>query len=92
MSKTEKWRDLKLPLTPAVVTSLPFSALVSALLPRAGWRVMFAIGGVGALIAFGTCVKPCRNRPVGWSRSAATKKLRPCCSKSTAGLLCSVTL
>jgi putative MFS transporter len=53
MSKTGKWRDLKLPMTPAVVTSLPFSALVSALLiPRAGWRVMFAIGGVGALIAW----------------------------------------
>ena len=33
-------------LNGAVVTSLPFSALVSALLiPRAGWRVMFAIGG-----------------------------------------------
>lgn len=31
MSKTGKWRDLKLLMTPAVVTSLPFSALVSAL-------------------------------------------------------------
>jgi len=40
-------------LNGAVVTSLPFSALVSALLiPRAGWRVMFAIGGVGALIVW----------------------------------------
>jgi putative MFS transporter len=40
-------------LNGAVVTSLPFSALVSALLiPRLGWRVMFAIGGVGALIVW----------------------------------------
>jgi putative MFS transporter len=38
-------------LNGAVVTSLPFSALVSALvIPQAGWRVMFAIGGVAALI------------------------------------------
>jgi MFS transporter, putative metabolite:H+ symporter len=40
-------------LNGAVVISLPFSALVSALLiPRLGWRVMFAIGGVGALIVW----------------------------------------
>jgi putative MFS transporter len=40
-------------LNGAVVTSLPFSALVSALLiPRLGWRVMFAIGGVGAFIVW----------------------------------------
>ena len=36
-----------------MVTGLPFSALVSALLiPRAGRRVMLAIGGVGALIVW----------------------------------------
>ncbi|HEY1471587.1 MAG TPA: MFS transporter [Candidatus Acidoferrum sp.] len=40
-------------LNGTVVSSLPFSALVSALLiPRVGWRVMFAIGGVGALIVW----------------------------------------
>lgn len=35
-------------LNGAVVTSLPFGAS-ALLIPRAGWRVMFAIGGVGAL-------------------------------------------
>ncbi len=36
-----------------VVISLPISALASALLiPRFGWRLMFVIGGVGALIVW----------------------------------------
>ncbi len=40
-------------LNAAVVTSLPVSALASTLLiPRMGWRVMFVIGGVGALIVW----------------------------------------
>ena len=38
-------------LNAVVVTSLPVSALASTLIiPRFGWRVMFVIGGVGALI------------------------------------------
>jgi putative MFS transporter len=38
-------------LNVVVVTSLPISALASALIiPRFGWRTMFVIGGVGALI------------------------------------------
>lgn len=38
-------------LNVVVVTSLPISALGSALIiPRFGWRTMFVIGGVGALI------------------------------------------
>ena len=40
-------------LNAVVVTSLPISALASALLiPRFGWRIMFIIGGVGALIVW----------------------------------------
>jgi putative MFS transporter len=40
-------------LNAVVVTSLPISALVSALLiPRVGWRIMFIIGGIGALIVW----------------------------------------
>jgi putative MFS transporter len=40
-------------LNAVVVTSLPISALASALLiPRFGWRLMFVIGGVGALIVW----------------------------------------
>jgi putative MFS transporter len=40
-------------LNAVVVTSLPVSALVSTfLIPRVGWRVMFVIGGVGALIVW----------------------------------------
>jgi putative MFS transporter len=36
-----------------VVSSLPVSALASTLLiPRVGWRVMFVIGGVGAMIVW----------------------------------------
>jgi putative MFS transporter len=38
-------------LNVVVVTSLPISALASALIiPRFGWRTMFVIGGAGALI------------------------------------------
>ena len=37
----------------AVVSSLPISALVSTLLvPRFGWRIMFILGGLGALIVW----------------------------------------
>jgi MFS transporter, putative metabolite:H+ symporter len=40
-------------LNAVIVTSLPVSALVSTLLvPRYGWRLMFVIGGVGALIVW----------------------------------------
>ena len=40
-------------LNAVVVTSLPISALVSTLLiPRVGWRIMFVIGGIGALIVW----------------------------------------
>jgi len=40
-------------LNAAVVVSLPISALASTLLiPRTGWRIMFVIGGVGALIVW----------------------------------------
>lgn len=40
-------------LNAVVVTSLPISALISALLiPHFGWRIMFVIGGVGALIVW----------------------------------------
>ena len=40
-------------LNAVVVTSLPISALASAvLIPRFGWRIMFVIGGVGALIVW----------------------------------------
>ena len=40
-------------LNAVVVTSLPISALASAvLIPRFGWRLMFIIGGVGALIVW----------------------------------------
>jgi len=40
-------------LNAVVVTSLPISALVSALLiPHVGWRIMFVIGGIGALIVW----------------------------------------
>ena len=40
-------------LNVAVVSSLPLSALASTLLiPRTGWRVMFVIGGIGALIVW----------------------------------------
>ena len=40
-------------LNAVVVTSLPVSALVSTLLiPRVGWRIMFVIGGIGALIVW----------------------------------------
>jgi len=40
-------------LNAVVVTSLPVSALASTLLiPRFGWRLMFVIGGVGALIVW----------------------------------------
>jgi putative MFS transporter len=40
-------------LNAVVVTSLPISALASAvLIPRFGWRIMFIIGGVGALIVW----------------------------------------
>jgi len=40
-------------LNAAVVTSLPVSALASTLLiPRIGWRVMFVIGGIGAMIVW----------------------------------------
>ena len=40
-------------LNAVVVASLPVSALASALLiPRFGWRLMFVIGGVGALIVW----------------------------------------
>ena len=37
----------------SVVTSLPISALLGTLLiPRFGWRLMFLIGGVGALVVW----------------------------------------
>ena len=37
----------------AVVSSLPISALMSTLLvPRFGWRIMFVLGGLGALIVW----------------------------------------
>jgi len=40
-------------LSVAVVTSLPFSSLLSALIiPRLGWRAMFVIGGLGALFVW----------------------------------------
>jgi MFS transporter, putative metabolite:H+ symporter len=40
-------------LNALVVTSLPVSALASTvLIPRFGWRLMFIIGGVGALIVW----------------------------------------
>jgi MFS transporter, putative metabolite:H+ symporter len=40
-------------LNAVVVTSLPISALASVfLIPRFGWRIMFIIGGVGALIVW----------------------------------------
>lgn len=40
-------------LNAVVVTSLPISALASAvLIPRFGWRIMFVIGGIGALIVW----------------------------------------
>jgi MFS transporter, putative metabolite:H+ symporter len=40
-------------LNAVVVTSLPISALASVfLIPRFGWRIMFVIGGVGALIVW----------------------------------------
>jgi putative MFS transporter len=40
-------------LSVAVVTSLPFSALASALIiPRFGWRAMFLLGGLGALVVW----------------------------------------
>src|SRR5258708_1951551 len=40
-------------LNAVVVISLPISALASAvLIPRFGWRIMFVIGGVGALIVW----------------------------------------
>ena len=40
-------------LNACVVLSLPVSALASVLLiPRVGWRIMFVIGGVGALIVW----------------------------------------
>lgn len=40
-------------LNAAVVSSLPVSALASTLLiPRLGWRIMFVIGGVGAMIVW----------------------------------------
>ena len=40
-------------LSVTVVSSLPISALASTLLiPRFGWRVMFVIGGLGALIVW----------------------------------------
>ena len=40
-------------LSVAVVTSLPFSALLSALIiPKLGWRAMFVIGGLGALFVW----------------------------------------
>ncbi|HXL21662.1 MAG TPA: MFS transporter [Candidatus Dormibacteraeota bacterium] len=40
-------------LSIAVVTSLPFSALASALIiPRFGWRAMFLLGGLGALVVW----------------------------------------
>jgi MFS transporter, putative metabolite:H+ symporter len=40
-------------LSVAVVTSLPFSSLASTLIvPRFGWRAMFALGGLGALVVW----------------------------------------
>src|ERR1700752_264109 len=40
-------------LNAVVVTSLPISALAGVfLIPRFGWRIMFIIGGVGALIVW----------------------------------------
>jgi MFS transporter, putative metabolite:H+ symporter len=40
-------------LNACVVLSLPVSALASVvLIPRVGWRIMFVIGGVGALIVW----------------------------------------
>ena len=40
-------------LSVAVVTSLPISALASALIiPRFGWRAMFLLGGLGALVVW----------------------------------------
>jgi putative MFS transporter len=40
-------------LSATVVSSLPITALVSTLLiPRFGWRVMFVLGGLGALIVW----------------------------------------
>jgi putative MFS transporter len=40
-------------LNAVVVTSLPISALASALfIPRFGWRIMFVIGGIGALVVW----------------------------------------
>jgi putative MFS transporter len=40
-------------LSVAVVTSLPFSALASAvIIPRFGWRAMFLLGGLGALVVW----------------------------------------
>lgn len=45
-----KWSGI---LNTCVVLSLPVSALASALLiPRIGWRIMFVIGGAGALIVW----------------------------------------
>jgi MFS transporter, putative metabolite:H+ symporter len=40
-------------LSVAVVSSLPVSALLSSLIiPRLGWRAMFVIGGLGALVVW----------------------------------------
>lgn len=40
-------------LSVAVVSSLPISALISTLvIPRAGWRAMFVLGGLGALVVW----------------------------------------
>ncbi len=40
-------------LSVAVVSSLPISALISTLvIPRVGWRAMFILGGLGALVVW----------------------------------------
>ncbi|HET8925672.1 MAG TPA: MFS transporter [Candidatus Acidoferrum sp.] len=40
-------------LSVAVVTALPISALAGALIiPRFGWRIMFVLGGIGALVVW----------------------------------------
>jgi putative MFS transporter len=45
-----KWLDA---ISISVVTSLPISALLGTLLiPRFGWRLMFLIGGLGALVVW----------------------------------------
>ncbi len=69
-----KWLGL---MAVCVVTGLPISLLVASIVvPMFGWRAMFIIGGIGALIRLVSAQKTCPSLRAGSNPSDARTRLR----------------